>query len=190
MPAKDLVFLDQLAEALLAELPEREDQDRALNELATIADALQSDQSFRDTLLNQALPVQARKKFLRTALEGRLHTATLNAMLMLLREQRLDELPLFLTRLRSVRLRLAAVRDVLVTSAVPLTEGERNRLRETLESRWQTAIQLREQVDSKLIGGLTLTADDWYYDATIAGRLKRLGQSLTHHASRITHYQK
>jgi len=178
MPTKDIVVLDQLAEALISELPDREQQDRALNELETIADALHGDQSFRDTLLNPALPLAERKKFLRTALEGRLHASTLNAMLMLLREQRLEDLALFIERLRAARLRLAAVRDVLVTSAVPLTEGERNRLLEVLERKWETAVHLREKVDPALIGGLTVRADDWLYDSTVSGRLKRLNQKF------------
>lgn len=178
MAAKDTVFLDQLAAALIGELPERELQDRAMNELEALSDALHSDQSFRDTLLNPALSVTERKKMLRQSLDGRIQPQTLNALLMLLREHRLDDVPLFIDRLRSARLHIADIRDVLVVSAVPLNETERNRLKEVLARKWQTPVYLRERVEPAVIAGLSVTADDWHFDATIKGRMKRLTQKL------------
>ncbi|MFA6428994.1 MAG: ATP synthase F1 subunit delta [Patescibacteria group bacterium] len=178
MPAKDIVFLNQLATAYLEELGDREEQDRALGELTAIAEAFRGDESFRDTLLNPALSVTERKKFLRTALDNRVQTKTLNTLLTLLHEHRLADLALFIDRVRAVRMHKHAVRDALVTSAVPLLDKERERIKTALEQKWGTAVALREHVDPSLIAGLTIEAADWHYDATVAGRLKRLGQHL------------
>lgn len=177
MPGNDLLYLDQLAEALLEELGSHEAQDRALDELATIAETFDQDLSFRDTLLNQALQARERKMFLRKALDGRVQTKTLNVLLALLHAHRLGDLSLFIQRMRTVRVQHHAVRDVFVRSAVPITKEERQRITDVLQKQWNTAICLRERVDMAVIGGLVIESDDWYFDATIAGRLSR----LTHH---------
>ena len=53
---------------------------------------------------------------------------------------------------------------VYVTSAVPLTDPQRERLLTLLRQGMQREPLLREQVDPDLLGGLTIRAGDWLYD--------------------------
>lgn len=65
-----------------------------------------------------------------------------------------------------------------VVSAVPLTEAERDALRERLEQLAGRRVELRERVDPGLLGGLVVRIGDRLYDASVRGRLERLRTQL------------
>lgn len=65
-----------------------------------------------------------------------------------------------------------------VASAAPLTEAERDALRERLERLAGRQVELRERVDPGLLGGLVVRIGDRLYDASVRGRLERLRTQL------------
>ena len=77
--------------------------------------------------------------------------------------------------------RLNASRGVVmatVTSAVPLTPDETAAIRTRVEAMAGASIELHEEVDPGLIGGLTIQVRDQLLDASIRGRLERLRDQL------------
>ena len=71
-----------------------------------------------------------------------------------------------------VRLEVAR-HTATVTSAVPLTEAEKNAVRARLATR-HTGLQYEWHTDPKLIGGLTVRVGDDVTDASVRSRIERL----------------
>lgn len=67
---------------------------------------------------------------------------------------------------------------VEVTSAAELSEDQRARLAERLRRRLGVEIDLHARVDANLLGGLVVHAGDKVIDASLRGRLQRLGRQL------------
>jgi F-type H+-transporting ATPase subunit b len=65
---------------------------------------------------------------------------------------------------------------VQVTSALPLSEGEQSSIKSDLASRGASEVEFR--VDPKILGGLVIRAGDRIVDASVAGRMETLRQSL------------
>ena len=65
---------------------------------------------------------------------------------------------------------------VQVTSALPLSDGEKASLKSDLTGRGASEVEFR--VDPKIMGGLVLRAGDRVVDGSVAGRLESLRQSL------------
>jgi len=65
-----------------------------------------------------------------------------------------------------------------VTSAVPLTEGERSELERRLRSRHGQALAIAYRVDPTILGGLAVRVGDRYVDGSVATRLGKLRQTL------------
>jgi F-type H+-transporting ATPase subunit delta len=69
-----------------------------------------------------------------------------------------------------------------VTTAQPLDDDERDRLRSTLKSRFQMQgyndLILEERVDQKLLGGVVVRTGDSVFDASLRSRLSALGERL------------
>jgi F-type H+-transporting ATPase subunit delta len=65
-----------------------------------------------------------------------------------------------------------------VTSAVPLTANQEQRLAASLERMYGRAMGLQVQVDPELLGGLVIRVDDEVIDGSIAHRLEAAGRRL------------
>ena len=65
-----------------------------------------------------------------------------------------------------------------VTSAAPLTEGERAALKERLDRETGKHCELSERVDPSLIGGVRVMVEGRLYDGSVSGKLTRFKRRL------------
>jgi len=68
--------------------------------------------------------------------------------------------------------------SVRVVSAVPLDDGQSQRLKEALAKRFEREIQLENEIDPEVIGGAVVYAGSEVIDGSLRGRLGRLSASL------------
>lgn len=68
---------------------------------------------------------------------------------------------------------------VRVSTAIELDDQQRQRLAERLSRRLGAEVEMQTEVDESLLGGLIVRAGDQVIDASIRGRLERLGRQLT-----------
>ncbi len=142
---------------------------RVLNRDAALRTALDDPKhSTQDKLqqLGQAMPegltVEVRK-FLGTLLEA----------------GQLEQLDAILAEFDRLVRRRPERRLARVTSAVPLTEAEKEVLRARLTDRFGLDLELEFAVDASLIGGVYVRVGDQVIDGTVAGRLAALRDRLT-----------
>jgi F-type H+-transporting ATPase subunit delta len=69
--------------------------------------------------------------------------------------------------------------DVMVTSAVPLDDEQQRRFSQAMSARLKRDVRLHCNVDSTLLGGAVLRAEDLVIDGSLRGRLERLSGELT-----------
>ena len=67
---------------------------------------------------------------------------------------------------------------IAVTSAVPLIDKERKDITHILEARTGTHVSLSERIDPSVKGGILVQLGDWEFDATVAGRIRRLNNAI------------
>ncbi|HET7313563.1 F0F1 ATP synthase subunit delta [Salinisphaera sp.] len=70
--------------------------------------------------------------------------------------------------------------DVEVTSAVALSEGQRNALGDALEKHFERKISMTFANDESVIGGAVIRAGDLVIDGSLTAQLARMRQSLAH----------
>ena len=64
--------------------------------------------------------------------------------------------------------------EVKVISSFPLLDRQRNELRKVLSDKIGSSVELTEQIDPKLIGGLTIEAGGMVIDGTLKNKLQRI----------------
>jgi F-type H+-transporting ATPase subunit delta len=88
--------------------------------------------------------------------------------------RRLPFLPEISTAFERLRAEYERTVEVTVTSAVALSPDQQQRLTAALSKRLARDVRLHTEIDTKLMGGAVLKADDLVIDGSIAGGLTQL----------------
>jgi len=97
---------------------------------------------------------------------------------------RLSLLGAVATAYREVYQRARRVLDVEVTSAIALSDAQRDGLRQMTQRLTGEAARLVERIDPQLLGGLVVRMRDQKYDSSVATQLARLRSQFRQRASR------
>ena len=157
---------------------EREEQlDEVEDELFRFERIIDGEPQLRSALTNRNLPAERKQQLVHRLLDGKaapVTVALVERAVLFPRgrtvERVLDEFTAFAAQRRS---RLIA----RVTSAVPLTEDQQNRLSDALAREFGHEVRLRMVVDPELVGGITVRVGDELLDASV---LRQLGAARRH----------
>lgn len=184
---KALAVARVYADALL-ELAEPEGQaDEVRDELESLAALYDSDATFREFLTNPAIDEDERREGQETLFRGRLLDVTVDTLQVLNAKGRSTLLPAVAVAYRGAHDHLRRRVQVSVTSARPLTDGQRGRLAEAVKTRTGRDPSFEERVDPSLIGGLVVRIGDEKTDGSVVTRLNNLSEALLARASREIH---
>jgi F-type H+-transporting ATPase subunit delta len=98
----------------------------------------------------------------------------------LAQNRRLGLLPEIAAIYETLRADIEQIADVHVTSAMALTDEQRNRLATALKKRLRREVRLHESVDPALVGGAVVRSGDLVVDGSLRAGLERLATELTH----------
>jgi F-type H+-transporting ATPase subunit delta len=110
---------------------------------------------------------------------GALIDAELRRFLVVLAENgRLAYLPEIARLFEQMRAEQERVLDVTLKSAVELSGEQRERFTEALRKRFDRDIRLHTEIDTSLLGGAVLQADDLVIDGSVQGELTQLASQI------------
>jgi F-type H+-transporting ATPase subunit delta len=176
MPAKTTTAR-RYAEAAF-QLAERDDAvDAWMEDLRSAVGSL-SGEDVQRILANPSIPARRRIEIAERILGDRVARGPLNLVRVLLLRGRIDRLPDVAREFQRLRDRRAGITQALVTSAVPLDEGEAAALRERLAPVAGGRIEMTMQVDRGILGGVVVRLGDRLIDGSVRSRLERLRARL------------
>ncbi len=68
-------------------------------------------------------------------------------------------------------------KNIVVTTAIALSDALRTEVEKTIEKKFalkSSEYELKEVVDARVLGGISINVDSQQYDATVRGKLNRL----------------
>ncbi|MBM4232228.1 MAG: F0F1 ATP synthase subunit delta [Gammaproteobacteria bacterium] len=102
----------------------------------------------------------------------------LNFLRLLADNGRLVLLPQIALQYTALRAEVENTVDVIVTSALPLTSEQADKLTQALTHRLRRTVRLSSTVDPSLIGGAVVRAGDFVVDGSLRGRVERLSNTM------------
>jgi len=166
------------AEALFEAARERDELEEVLSDLGEFVDALHDSEELRLFFYGGQVPERQKRRALDGLTEG-MKTSTTNFLKVLVDNGREEILEEVLARYEGlVKEHLGRI-EVEVTTAVELSEGQRDRLKERLgEVLEGQEIILETNVDPDLIGGAVFRYGGRMMDGSIRGRLESLREGM------------
>ncbi len=165
------------------EIAERDDSMEAWLAAFVVADERLTDSQVVRLLSNPAVPAASRVDVLKRILGDDVSGRQGNLLALLVRRGRFEQLPTVIREfMRLYRLREGIV-EATATSASTLDAAEMEALQGRLETLTGKRIELHQEVDPALLGGLAVRVGDQLIDGSARGRLERLRSHLSTIAS-------
>jgi F-type H+-transporting ATPase subunit delta len=150
-----------------------------LRQLGNVQRVLRKDAALRASLGDPKVPAQDRLQSLSQAVPEGLTADVRKFLGTLLEAGELDQLDAILAEFDRLVRRRPERELARVTSAVPLTEAEKEAMRAKLVNRFGSDLEFEFEVDASLIGGVYLHVGDQVIDGSVAGKLAALRDRLT-----------
>lgn len=148
-----------------------------LKDLETAAELVGNPEVLRG-LSNPALPFPARAEATERLLGKRVSAKARNLLLLLVRRGRVDLLPGVATAYRALYEQRKGIVRAVVISAAPLDDAERAAIQRRVGQLAGGSLEIQEQVDPTILGGVIVRLGDRMIDGSVRGRLERLRNRL------------
>jgi F-type H+-transporting ATPase subunit delta len=168
-------YASALADVALERHEEREIQE----EIQQWASMIGTHSQLKEVFANPTISYDDKRKVLEELIARTgVRETTASFLRVLLRNQRLSELPEVAGRFGHVLDERSGVVSADVTTARPIPEDLKNTLRETLASATGRTVRLSFTTDETIIGGLIARIGSTIFDGSVESRLDRLSEEL------------
>ncbi|MGI8792749.1 MAG: ATP synthase F1 subunit delta [Acidimicrobiales bacterium] len=176
MSDQDLV--DAYANALFDIARAEEALETVESELFTVARTIESSDELRSALTDARMPIESRQALVEKLLNERAHPTTVSLVSFIIGAGRARDLGAVVDKLveRSTSERGQEVAEV--RSAMPLDDGQRERLAQALAAATGKKVSVKVIVDPSVLGGLVARVGDTVIDGSVRHRLTQLRASL------------
>lgn len=147
-------------------------------DLALLRD-LWAQEDIRAYLEDVRINKQKREERLRQVLGSKVSPMALNLVLVLNTRGRLSLIPYIARLFEDIERERERKIVAHVTTAEPLSPALRSNLQAQLQEQTGREIELQEQVDRSIMGGMVLQIGDQLLDLSVAGRLRRLREQVS-----------
>jgi F-type H+-transporting ATPase subunit delta len=177
MPTRQEV-VSGYARGLLAMGEAEGELDAVVDQLYAFGKALEHEGRLREALIDPNLPIENKKALVADVLGERANPNVVHAIGFIVEQGRAREL----ADIVAAAAELAAERRhhvvAEVRSAVPLDQGQRDRLARALSEASGRAVEVKVVVDPSVVGGLVARIGDTVFDGSVRSRLDEAREHL------------
>ncbi len=130
-------------------------------------------------LINPGIPKNERIGLVREVLDGRVHEYVVNFVMLMTERGRADGIGDSFAEYEKLYLGKFSVVKARAESAYPLTDGQKDKLKEKLCHLSGMSVEIEYVINPELIGGMRVTWGENSIDDSLRCRLKKLGEVIT-----------
>jgi F-type H+-transporting ATPase subunit delta len=142
------------------------------DELFRFARILENETQLREALTDPSLPPEQRSKMIVELLGSKATPHTVNVIAFVVQQGRARELTKIIDSLVQLAAEERKKAVAEVRSAMPLDEGQREKLKDAITRATGKQVELKVLVDPTVIGGLLVRVGDQVFDGTVRRRLE------------------
>lgn len=168
----------EYAEALFELAAENGETAETSAALAFVGELMKAEPAWRDLLSSPAIPREERIAALNATLEGKVPVTVLAVLRMLCGRGHMYALDKMIVAYEDLYRQHQGFALATVTSPVPLTDAEKDKLKAVLEQRFAKKLELRCLTDPALLGGVRVEVDGRVLDGSIRNKLQQIREVI------------
>lgn len=146
--------------------------------LASVAALTESDERFRRFLVAPQIDADDKRATLAAILDGRVHPLVVRFLRLVVDKRRETVLDEIVTAWRDLLDRRRNRQSATVATALPVDDALLARIRESIEEATGKTIDLDQEVDPSLLGGVVIRTGDTVIDGSVRTRLATLRRRM------------
>ena len=151
---------------------------RVEDELYAFSKAVEQNPQLREALTDQALPIENRVALVRDVIGQQAHAVTLSLISFIVESGRARDLGTIAEHAVAIAAERREHVVAEVRSAVPLSDGQRERLEQALSRATGRTVEAKVVVDPTVVGGVVARVGDLVFDGSVASRLEDAKHAL------------
>lgn len=167
------------SKALFRSAEEKGELDRVFGDMLFISEICRMSQ-VREILESPIIIPSKKTSLFHSILEDRIEKITLSLVDLLIKNGRESFLPAVARVFRDDTLKYRGITETHLTTAAPVNEKIRNQITELISSVFKTTVELKEHIDSSIIGGFILRVNDNFIDASVRNKLRKISKGLSY----------
>lgn len=148
----------------------------ALSDLLTVNEVINCSKDFELTMLNPSISLQTKYEIIDEIFKKDLNEKVLNFIKILVEKNRFNEFEQIIQAYSNEQDELNNIKRVEVVSAVELSENQKQKTIEKLQTRLQKEVKVNWTLDTNIIGGLIIKIDDDIIDTSLKNKLDKLSK--------------
>lgn len=173
-------IVEPYADALMSVAQSHNLTDRIGEDVRSLLSLLESSEELRQFLSSPVVKEEQKKAVLGQVVGDSLHPYTLNILMLLVDRRRIPFLEGICKQYQTLLRKLQQTVLAQVTSAVELTESQRQAVSEQVKAMTGAhQVELDTKLDPDLIGGVIIKVGSQVIDGSLRGQLRRIGLRLS-----------
>ena len=175
---RDIRVAKPYARALYEAALEQDALDAIIADVGKLREFIEQSEELTQLIHSPVLSPQFKSEMFQQLFADALHPLTINFFTLLTAKQRERSLTAIMEVFSAIVDQAAGRLVAKVTTAVPITPAQEERLTAQLSAYSGKQVRLETATDARIQGGFIVQLDDTVFDASVASQLQRLKQQL------------
>jgi F-type H+-transporting ATPase subunit delta len=143
-----------------------------------IANVCETSSDFNLLLESPIVKTSQKVKAIQSIFEGKVNLFSLKFLAIITENNREKNIPGIFRNLEDLYRKDEGIKIATLTSAQLLNDSIVAHVKQLVEKEFNAKVQMKQKIDTSLIGGFVLRVDDKQYDASISTQLKKIREQL------------
>ncbi len=168
----------EYASALFALAKESGQESAVCDGLSFAGEVFETTPGYQAFLTSPGIPKKERVDTIEKTFSGNVPEYVVSFLAILCERGEISELADCISEYKKMYSESVRVENALVTSVIPLTDEEKEKLRIKLEKLSGRKVEMRFEIDESLLGGVTVETDGLRYDGSLRSRLQNIREVM------------
>lgn len=149
-----------------------------LDQLRDVSNIITDNEKLLVIFSHPAIRSEEKKKIISDIFENKVEEEIIKLLGLLIEHHRMNEIKAIYNEYKKIVYDYRGIKVAFVKTAVPMTKEETEMLKEKLAEKYNSKIEIENEIDNSIIGGVFLKVDDEATDGTVKGRLESMRKEL------------
>jgi F-type H+-transporting ATPase subunit delta len=157
---------------------ESNELDVFLEQLKDVSSIITGNKELMEIFSHPEIRYEEKKKIISNIFDNRVQTEIVKLLWLLVEHEKINEIKSVYNEFKKLAYDYKGMKIAYVKTAVPMTEEEVEILGQKLSAKYNKQIEIEQEVDPSVIGGVFLKVEDEVTDGTVRGRLEAMSKEL------------